>query len=47
VIVPSFAHRAQSEDRNVVFWRWGAAPPHQVRVVDDFQRLPRDDRSWR
>jgi RES domain-containing protein len=31
VIVPSFAHRAQSEDRNVVFWRWGAAPPHQVR----------------
>lgn len=47
VIVPSFAHRAQADDRNVVFWTWAEAPPHQVRVVDDHGRLPRDDSSWR
>ncbi len=47
IIVPSFAPGAGANDRNAVFWRWSDAPPHQVRVVDDHLRLPRDDRSWR
>jgi len=47
LIVPSFAARARSEDVNAVFWRWGPTPPHQVRVVDQFARLPRDQTSWR
>lgn len=47
VIVPNFAKGAVSEDINVVFWAWGALPPHQVRVVDDDHRLPTDARSWR
>ncbi len=47
VIVPSFAAGAGARDVNVVFWRWSEEPPHQVQVVDDASRLPRDDRSWR
>ena len=27
---------------NVVFWDWAPDPPHQVRVVDDDERLPKD-----
>lgn len=46
IIVPSFAPGALGSDRNVVFWRWSDAPPHQVRVIDDARRLPRDNRSW-
>jgi RES domain-containing protein len=46
IIVPSFAPGATSFDRNIVFWRWADAPPHQVRVVDDERRLPRNARSW-
>lgn len=51
VVVPSFAPAALApaalaSDWNMVFWRWADAPPHQVRVVDDERRLPRDTRSW-
>lgn len=47
VLVPSRASGAGETDKNAVFWRWSRDPPHQVRVVDDFDRLPADDRSWR
>lgn len=47
ILVPSFAPGAGPGDVNAVFWRWSDAPPHQVRVVDDTGRLPRDDASWR
>jgi RES domain-containing protein len=47
VIVPSFAKGAVAADINVVFWDWAVDPPHQVRVIDDDRRLPRDARSWR
>lgn len=47
IIVPSFAPGALATDRNLVFWHWSEAPPHQVRVIDDQQRLPRNDLSWR
>lgn len=47
VVVPSFAIGALPErDRNLVFWRWSREPPHQVSVVDDHDRLPRDSASW-
>ena len=46
VIVPSFAPGALASDRNMVFWRWSDALPHQVRVIDDHGRLPKDDMSW-
>jgi RES domain-containing protein len=47
VIVPSFAKGAVATDINVVFWNWAREPPHQVRVIDDDRRLPRNSRSWR
>lgn len=47
IIVPSFAMGATERDSNVVFWDWAATPAHQVRVIDDDRRLPRDDQSWR
>lgn len=47
VIVPSFAKGAVAADVNVVFWDWASEPPHQVRVVDDDGRLPKDASSWR
>jgi hypothetical protein len=31
----------------LVFWDWAPNPPHQVRVIDDDRRLPRDVSSWR
>jgi len=46
IIVPSFAAGAGPDDVNVVFWRWADVPPHQVTVIDDTGRLPRDDSSW-
>lgn len=46
VIVPSFASRATSDDRNLVLWSWDRNPPHSLEVIDDEQRLPRDQSSW-
>ena len=46
VIVPSFAKGAVTTDVNVVFWDWAPDPPHQVRVIDDDRRLPKDASSW-
>lgn len=46
IVVQSFAAGARETDRNLVLWKWADAPPHQVRVVDDHARLPKDDRSW-
>jgi RES domain-containing protein len=46
IIVPSYASGATAADINVVFWNWSKGPPHQVRVIDDEVRLPRDGRSW-
>lgn len=47
IIIRSFAHGATPADVNAIFWKWSDAPPHQVIVVDDFGRLPRNDASWR
>jgi RES domain-containing protein len=47
IIAPSFAHRAGQTDANAVFWTWANVQPHQVAIIDDFNRLPQDDRSWR
>lgn len=46
VVVPSFASRATSDDRNLVLWSWSRNAPHRLEVIDDEQRLPRDQSSW-
>ena len=47
IVVRSYAAGATAADVNAVFWLWTDQPPRQVRVVDDFGRLPKDDASWR
>lgn len=39
VIVPSFASRATSDDRNLVLWSWSREAPYRLVVIDDEQRL--------
>jgi RES domain-containing protein len=46
VLVPSFARGAKADAANLVLWRWGAAPPQRVTVVDPSGRLPIDQSSW-
>jgi RES domain-containing protein len=46
IIVQSFAIGAAEADVNVIFWKWRDVRPHQVRVIDDAGRLPKDMRSW-
>ena len=50
-LVPSFAAAPNPAPDavprlNLVLWRWSDGPPCAVRVIDDFGRLPRDDRGW-
>jgi RES domain-containing protein len=54
-LVPSFAPAPNpapnpapdaTPRRNLVLWRWADDPPCAVRVIDDFGRLPQDDRGW-
>ncbi len=47
ILVPSFAPGATPDDTNLVLWRWGSEPPHQVNVFDPSGRLPKDQLSWR
>lgn len=47
IIVPSFAAAATADDQNVVFWHWSGTPPYRVTVIDDEDRLPHNDLSWR
>lgn len=47
ILVPSFPPGAAADDHNLVLWRWGESPPHQVRVFDPGGRLPKDQLSRR
>lgn len=46
IVVPSFAGRATAQDQNLVLWSWDRSKPNLVRVIDDHNRLPRNDESW-
>jgi len=46
IIVPSYAVSAKPGAQNVVFWDWGDTPPHMVKVVDDYGRLPKRPKSF-
>jgi RES domain-containing protein len=45
-LVPSFAIGATADDQNLVLWRWGPDPPHQVTVYDPTGKLPKNPHSW-
>lgn len=44
ILVPSFA--ANAHGANLVLWRFGPDPPHQIVPYDPDGRLPRDQASW-
>lgn len=47
ILVPSLAPGSEPGDLNLVLWTWSDGLPCHIKVVDDFDRLPRDDASWR
>ena len=46
IIVPSYARNAPKDGANIVLWKWNNTTPHQVMLIDDFDRLPRNQLSW-
>jgi len=47
VLVASFAPGCTPEKQNLVLWRWRNSGASQVRLIDDFGRLPKTAESWR
>jgi RES domain-containing protein len=47
IIVPSYAKNAPPDGQNIVFWDWHDHPPHQVKLIDDDNRLPKNQDSWK
>jgi RES domain-containing protein len=41
LLVRSFARGASDDDLNLVLWRWGAAAPCRLTLIDDEDRLSR------
>ena len=46
IIVPSYARNAPENGKNLVLWRWSDIFPHQVLLIDDYERLPKNQDSW-
>ncbi len=46
LIVPSYAKNAPMAGQNIIFWKWGEVPPHQVKLIDDENRMPKNPSSW-
>ena len=47
IIVPSYAHNAPENSKNLVLWQWSDTLPHQVLLIDDDNRLPKNQDSWK
>jgi RES domain-containing protein len=47
IIVPSYARNAPDNSKNLVLWQWSDTPPHQVLLIDDNNRLPKNQDSWK
>ena len=46
ILVPSFAHGATVDARNLALWHLGPSLPNKVTVYDPSARLPRNQLSW-
>jgi RES domain-containing protein len=46
ILVPSFTHRANAQDHNLVLWDWGKDLPHRIAVFDPSGKLPKNRLSW-
>lgn len=47
IIVPSLAPNTPSNGKNLVIWHWGDTLPHRVILIDDDNRLPKNQDSWK
>jgi len=46
IIVLSYAAGVSPGGKNIVFWNWNNSLPYRVKVIDDYERLPKDGVSW-
>ncbi len=46
IIAPSFAANAPENARNLILWEWSDVLPHQILLIDDDRRLPKNQASW-
>ena len=42
----SFAPECTDQNQNLVLWKWAETPPYSIRIIDDFERLPKSKKSW-
>ncbi len=47
IIVPSYAKNSPPDGKNIVLWDWHDHPPHQAKLIDDDNRLPKNQDSWK
>ena len=43
----SFAPGCKEQNQNLVLWKWSDTSPNLIRVIDDFERLPKSKESWK
>ena len=39
LLAPSYAPGSNTDDRNLILWAWGLAPPAELQLIDDENRL--------
>ncbi len=42
IIAPSFASNSNSDAKNLILWDWSDQLPHQIILIDDNNRLPKN-----
>jgi RES domain-containing protein len=46
ILVRSFASGCTAKNQNLVLWNWSESEANDVRVIDDFGKLPKTPESW-
>ena len=46
ILVRSFASGCTAKNRNLILWNWSESESNEIRVIDDFGRLPKSIESW-
>lgn len=46
ILVRSFAPGCTANNQNLVLWNWTETEGNAVRIIDDFDRLPKTTESW-
>ena len=43
----SFSPGCSEQNQNLILWEWSNTTPNLIRVIDDFERLPKSTESWK